>query len=62
MEKLILTKKLFRKDLNEILQNLYSTNFFENVEISLQNGILKVDLVEFSILGINYIRGGQYKL
>ena len=32
-----------RKDLNEILNNLYLTNFFEDVKISF-NGILKLTL------------------
>ena len=35
------------KDINRILNNLYSTNFFEDVRINLTNGILKIDLIEY---------------
>ncbi len=34
-------------DLNKILSNLYSTNFFENISINLSNNILKINLEEF---------------
>ena len=33
------------KDINLILENLYKTNFFENVDLKLSNGILKINLV-----------------
>tara|TARA_B100000886_G_scaffold336654_1_gene295855 strand:+ start:4741 stop:6972 length:2232 start_codon:yes stop_codon:yes gene_type:complete len=35
------------KDLNKILNNLYKTNFFEDVKVTLQNNILRIDLKEF---------------
>ncbi len=35
------------KDINLILEKLYKTNFFENVDLKLSNGILKVNLVEY---------------
>ena len=35
------------RDLNLILNNLYQTNFFEDVKISLSNGILRVVLKEY---------------
>ena len=35
------------KDINLILENLYKTNFFENVDLKLSNGILKINLVEY---------------
>jgi outer membrane protein insertion porin family len=38
------------KKLNEILNDLYSTNFFEDVKVSLSNGILKVNLSEFPVI------------
>ena len=37
-------------DLNKILTNLYSTNFFENVNLSLSNGILEINLVEYPVI------------
>ena len=38
------------KELNMILKNLYSTNFFENINLELKDGILKIDLKEYSII------------
>ena len=38
------------KDINSVLEKLYSTNFFENVNLELSNGILKVNLVEYPII------------
>ena len=36
--------------LNESLRKLYSTNFFSDVEISFENGILKIQVVENPII------------
>ena len=36
--------------MNEIIKNLYSTNFFEDVQVSLNNNTLKLDLVEYPVL------------
>ena len=42
-------------DINSILKNLYDTNFFENVAVSLNNEILKIVVVENPIIqNINY--------
>ncbi len=38
------------QELNKILKNLYSTNFFENINLELKDGILKIDLKEYSII------------
>ena len=38
------------QELNGILKNLYSTNFFENINLELKDGILKIDLKEYSIV------------
>ena len=43
--------------LNKILNNLYSTNFFKNVEIELLNGVLKINLEEFPIINQLIILG-----
>ncbi len=37
-------------DLNKILKNLNSTNFFEDIKISLKQNILKIDLVEYPVI------------
>ena len=42
-----LGKNYKESDLNNILQNLYSTNFFEDVQISLEGGILTIKLKEY---------------
>ncbi len=44
-------------DLNKILTNLYSTNFFKNIEINLLNNILKINLQEFPIINQLIILG-----
>ena len=35
------------KDLNTIINNLYSTELFENVSVKIENNVLKVNLVEY---------------
>ena len=37
-------------DLNKILKNLNSTNFFEDIKISLEQNILKIDLIEYPVI------------
>ena len=41
------TKKYSQKNANEILKNLYSTEFFENVEILFENNNLIINLKEY---------------
>ena len=43
-------KDYTEKDLNKILNNLYSTNFFEDVQIQINNGVLKVTLKEYPMI------------
>ena len=38
------------KDLNKTLISLYSTNFFEDVQINLINGELKISLIEYPVI------------
>ena len=45
------------KDINSVLQNLYKTNFFENVDLEFSNGVLKVNLVEYPIINNLIILG-----
>jgi len=48
---------LNNNDLNNILKKLYNTNFFETVNLSLKDSILKIDVVENSIVQNLIIKG-----
>ena len=45
------------QDLNRIINNLYSTNFFEDVKLEIKNNILKVNLVEYPVINNLIILG-----
>ena len=47
--------------LNNILQNLYSTNFFEDVQINLEGGILTIKLKEYPVINQLVILGEKNK-
>ncbi len=47
---IVLNKDYKEKDLNEILTNLYSTNFFEDIKVNISNGILKINVVEYPVI------------
>ena len=49
MEKVQKNKDISENDLNKILNNLYSTNFFEDVKINLNNNILTISLKEYQL-------------
>ena len=46
-----------KNDINDILKNLYSTNFFENVEITFENNNLKINIKEYPIISNINIEG-----
>ena len=46
-----------KNDINNILKNLYSTNFFENVEITFENNNLKINIKEYPIISNINIEG-----
>ena len=46
-----------KNDINDILKNLYSTNFFENVEITFENNNLKINIKEHPIISNINIEG-----
>ena len=48
-------------DLNEVLKRLYETDFFENINLSIQNSILKIRVVENSIIQNLIITGIENK-
>ena len=45
------------QELNEILKNLYATNFFENINLELKDGILKIDLKEYPVINSIVLSG-----
>ncbi len=45
-----INKDYSESDLNKILNNLYSTNFFENISIDLTNNVLKISLEELPLV------------
>ena len=49
------------RDLNLILNNLYQTNFFEDVKISLSNGVLRIVLKEYPSINQLIIIGEKSK-
>ena len=42
-----INKNYNENELNEVLKNLYQTNFFEDVKVSLNNNVLKIDVKEY---------------
>ena len=50
-------KDYSKKDLNQILKNLYETNFFEDVNIELIGNTLKINLKEYPIINKLIITG-----
>ncbi len=54
---IVINKNYSEQDLNKILNNLYSTNFFEDVNINLTNGVLTVKLKEYPVINQLIILG-----
>ena len=44
-------------DINKILNNLYETNFFEDIKISLTNGVLSITVKEYAVINTITIQG-----
>ena len=49
------------QDLNKILKDLYSTNFFDDIKISIENGVLKILVREYPIINSVKIEGEPKK-
>ena len=45
-----LKKNINENEINKILKNLYTTNFFENVDVSFSNNILTIELKEYPVV------------
>ena len=52
-----LNTDISKQDINQILKDLYSTEFFENIEITLNDGVLKIILKEYQIINNIELRG-----
>ena len=57
-----LNKDYQEREINKILTNLYSTNFFKNVEIDLSNNILTVKVIEYQVINDLVILGEPSKI
>ena len=56
-----LNKDYSEKDLNVITNNLYETNFFEDIKIDLNNNVLKISLKEYPTINQLLISGEKSK-
>ena len=56
-----LNKNFTESDLNKVLSNLNSTNFFQNIEINLNNKILKIVVEEYPFVNQLIILGEPKK-
>ena len=56
-----LNKDLSESNVNEVINNLYSTNFFESIDAKIENNILKINLVEYEIINRLIITGEKKK-
>ena len=54
-------KDYSEQDLNKILTNLFSTNFFEDVKVKLSNGVLIVQVEEYPVINALIILGENSK-
>ena len=52
-----INKNYSEQDINKILNNLYSTNFFEDVKINLNNGVIIINLKEYPVINQLIILG-----
>ena len=50
-------KNYSNEDINEVLKNLYNTNFFENISLKLENNTLIIDVQENKIIQSVIIKG-----
>ena len=56
-----LNKDYQEQEINKILNNLYSTNFFKNVEINFSNNTLIVKVIEYPVINNLVILGEPSK-
>ena len=46
-------------DIDKILKNLYKTNFFKDIKISLSNGVLNITVEEYAMINFIDIQGEE---
>ena len=56
-----INKEISESEINNILENLYSTEFFEDVKIELKKNILKINLKEYPVINQLIITGEKKK-
>jgi len=56
-----LNKDYSSLDIDKILKKLYTTNFFEDIKISLNNGILNITVKEYAIINFVDLQGEKAK-
>jgi len=56
-----LNKNFSENDINKVLNNLYSTEFFENIEIKFSKNILKINLQEYPVISQLIVIGEEKK-
>ncbi len=56
-----INKEISESEINNILENLYSTEFFEDVKIELNKNILKINLKEYPVINQLIITGEKKK-
>ena len=56
-----LNKDLSESDINKIINNLYSTEFFENIDAKVENNTLKITLSEYPMINRLIIIGEKKK-
>ena len=56
-----LNKDYSPNEINDIIKNLYNTNFFENIEVSISNNILLIDVKENNIIQTVIVEGIKSK-
>ena len=56
-----LNKNYEASDLDRIIKNLYSTNFFEDIKIEISNNILNIELKEYPVINQLVIVGEKTK-
>ena len=56
-----INKDYSERELNQILNNLYETEFFEDIKINLENNILKISLKEYPVVNQLILTGEPSK-
>ena len=56
-----LNKNFTENEINKVLNNLYSTDFFENIEIQFKSNILNIKLKEYPVISQLIIIGEKKK-